>query len=63
MSKFQKKTSNRNNHSKQGSKNTPFKKRISKNPKNKRNLPVDLKFPKYSINTTDKKNEESSKKL
>ena len=35
MSKFQKKTNNRNNHSKQGSKNTPFKKRISKNQKNK----------------------------
>tara|TARA_Y100001978_G_scaffold202618_1_gene224381 strand:+ start:676 stop:1497 length:822 start_codon:yes stop_codon:yes gene_type:complete len=35
MSKFQKKLNNKNNHSKLGGKNTPFKKRISKKPKNK----------------------------
>ena len=35
MSKFQNKNKNRNNCSKGGGKNTPFKKRIFKNPKNK----------------------------
>ncbi len=35
MSKFLKKQTNKNNNSKESSKRTPFKKRISKNPKNK----------------------------